>query len=139
MDHDAIRNRIRQCLREKELSLTGVWLTKEPRIGQTTIRNFLDNPDASITLDTLANFAFKVGIREEWLIFGIEDGQAQEAATVPITSSQISEAVKDGLVEGLAGLIAAAMPDRGLPRLDLDQKSKRTSGTQKQEKAKRTG
>lgn len=82
----SIRDRIREALQEQELTVQGA--SKAAGLGQTTLRDFLNDEDRSITLRTLEKLAPVLHKSVKWLQTGEPDGDPEVAELIDIFSHQ---------------------------------------------------
>lgn len=146
LDHDAIRRRINTKFADLKLPRTGVWL-KRAGIGQTTIRNFLDGTNNSLTTETVSKLAGPLKTTEQWLLFGgasaVSEGVLREMAETAAEEIQagmrieeIRRAVASALHEQLKlrGVVAEE-PDREGEMPAPDKSSLSPAPTTRAEKA----
>lgn len=77
-----IRDRIRACLDEQGLSIQGASL--KAGLGQTTLRDFLNDEDRSITVRTLEKLAPVLGKTVKWIQTGEDDDDPEVAELINI-------------------------------------------------------
>lgn len=107
LDHDAIRGRIKARIEKLELPATGLWL-KEHGIGQTTVRNFLDGTNKSLTLETVNKLADPLKTTEQWLLFG-DDEPVSEDALREMAETAVEEIQVGMRIEEIRNAVASAL------------------------------
>lgn len=99
-----------------ELPITGKWL-KDHGVGQTTLRNFLEGFNNSLTVETLSKLSEPLKTTEKWLLFGddaepISEGLLHEMADLAV------EEIQAGMrIEQIRNAVASAL--RGQLKLHL--------------------
>lgn len=110
IDQDDIRARVSKRFKDLGLPLTGKWLL-DHGIGQTTIRNFVEGPTQSLTVDTVAKLAGPLKTTEHWLLFGEREG-INEATLVEMAEHAASE-IQPGLsIAQIRSAVASALREQ---------------------------
>lgn len=110
IDHDDIRARLRARFKDLELPPTGKWL-KDYGLGQTTIRNFLDGTNQSITVDTVAKLAEPLKTSERWLLFG-SNQELNEPELREMVETAVEEIQAGMRIEEIRNTVASALRDQ---------------------------
>lgn len=110
IDHDAIRARLSARFKQLKLSRTGVWL-KASGIGQTTVRNFLDGTNQSLTVDTVSKLAAPLGTTERWILFGGEAAISDEVLR-EMAETAVEEIQAGMRIEEIRSTVASALRDQ---------------------------
>jgi hypothetical protein len=96
-----IRDRIRQKIEEHDLTVQGASLAAG--LGQTTLRDYLDDPDRDIRVKTLEKLAPVLKTSTKWLHTG-EDGADPELAELHDIWDYIPRGRRKSLVDVAKGM-----------------------------------
>lgn len=111
IDHEGIRARLRKRYEDLGLPMTGEWHLAYG-IGKTTVRNFVQGMNGSITVETICKLAAPLKTSEEWLLLGDRQKEVSVEALTPIVRNALLEAQPGMTLSELAPVVASAIHDQ---------------------------